>query len=464
MSEYDYRSGIEVLPQEVYNWHVRPGAFERLVPPWETVRIVDPGDGVAEGSRVTLEMKRGPKTFRWVAEHYDVVPGEQFSDRQIEGPFAKWEHQHLFKLEAKKFCVVEDHVRYELPVGALGKLVAGRSIAKDIHRTFRFRHDRTRHDLSRHRKFKHKDKLKVAVTGASGLVGAEFCNFLTAGGHEVVRLVRRAAENARTEAYWDPTVGNIDAKKLEGCDAVVHLAGENVGEGTWDGEKKRRIRTSRVKGTHLISEAIAKLKNPPKVLISASALGYYGNRGNEELTEDSPPGEGFLAEVCQEWEAAAEPAKAAGIRVVNLRIGVVLAHRGGALSRMIKPFSMGLGGKVSSGDQFMSWIVLDDLIGLMHYLIYNDKVEGPVNAVSPNPASNAEFTKALGQVLRRPTVATLPAGVVRKMMGEMGEELLLSSARLIPAKAQDAGYKWFYPELIPALCLELGRPPLDLVE
>jgi uncharacterized protein (TIGR01777 family) len=299
--------------------------------------------------------------------------------------------------------------------------------------------------------------LRIAVTGSSGLVGTRLASLLARHGHRVERMVRRSARPGTGEVFWDPTTGKIDAAAVDGIDCVVHLAGENVGAGRWTQARKDAIRTSRVAGTRLLSETLAGLAHPPRALIAASAVGYYGDRGDETLTEDSLPGTGFLADVCREWEAATRPAREAGIRVVNLRIGVVLSSAGGALARMLTPFKLGLGGVVGSGRQYMSWITLDDLVAAIHHLIPGDDVSGPVNAVSPNPMTNRQFTKTLGRVLRRPTILPLPAAIVRLLFGETGRALLLASARVLPTKLQTAGFEFSHPHLEEALRHELGE-------
>ncbi len=243
---------------------------------------------------------------------------------------------------------------------------------------------------------------------------------------------------------------------LEGVDAVVHLAGENIAE-RWTAAKKARIRDSRVKGTQLLCETLTRLSSPPKVLVSASAIGYYGDRGEETLTDDSPPGRGFLPEVCRAWEAATEPARQQGLRVVQLRLGVVLSVAGGALAKMLPPFRLGLGGVLGSGRQYMSWIALDDVVGTLQHAVVTDALQGPTNAVAPRAVTNQEFTKTLGKVLGRPTAMPLPAFAARLMFGEMADELLLASARVQPTKLLASGYQFRYPELAEALRHLLAR-------
>ncbi len=300
--------------------------------------------------------------------------------------------------------------------------------------------------------------MKILLTGASGLIGSALTAKLTDAEHEVTRLVRSSPNRERREIQWDPSAGRLDAAALEGFDAVVHLAGESIATGRWTAAKKERIRSSRVQGTRLLAETLARLQRPPEILVSASAIGYYGDRGDEELDEGSAPGSGFLAEVCRQWEAAAEPAGEAGIRVVHPRIGLVLSATGGVLAKMLPMFRLGLGGPIGSGRQYVSWITLDDLVGAICHVIATDSLSGPVNAVAPEPATNREFTRALGRALRRPARLPAPAFALRAMLGTMADELLLASTRVIPRRLVDSGFAFDDPDLEPAFRRLLAGP------
>jgi len=294
--------------------------------------------------------------------------------------------------------------------------------------------------------------MRVAITGSTGLVGSEVVTVLAAAGHEVVRLVRRVPAPGEKAVRWDPAKGEVDAAGLEGLDAVVHLAGENVGSGRWTAARKAAIRDSRVNGTRLLCDALAGLARPPKTLVCASAVGYYGDRGEESLTEESPPGKGFLAGVCREWEAASESAAKKGIRVVHLRIGMVLSERGGALSRMLPLFRAGLGGVIGGGRQYVSWVALDDLAAIVLHALQCEELRGPGNAVAPNPVTNREMTEALGKALSRPTPLPVPAFALRLAVGrEMADALLLASTRVLPRRLEETGYRFRFPEIGPAL-------------
>lgn len=291
--------------------------------------------------------------------------------------------------------------------------------------------------------------MRILVTGSNGLVGRAVSRLLSTSGHNVVPLLRQGRPGGRG-LRWDPERGQIESTQLHGFGAVIHLAGENIA-GRWSEEKKRRIRDSRVKATRTLCQALARRPSPPHVLVAASGVNYYGDRGEELLTEDSPPGEGFLSEVCAEWEAATLPAAEAGIRVVNLRFGMVLSTEGGALPKMLKPFRLGLGGPVGGGRQFMSWVTLDDAASIIQFALENETLKGPVNAVSPNPVTNREFARTLGAVLHRPALLPVPRFAARAVLGEMGEELLLSSMRAAPRRLEDAGYEFAWPDLRRAL-------------
>lgn len=292
--------------------------------------------------------------------------------------------------------------------------------------------------------------MRILISGASGLIGNALRTVLATAGHSTSALVRRTPGEG--EVQWDPS-SPLNPRSLEGFDAIAHLAGKNIA-GRWSEKFKREVRESRVQGTRTVATAAAesfRQTGMPRVLVAASATGYYGNRGDEELTEESKPGSGFLADVCQEWENAASPAAEAGIRVVHLRIGVVLARHGGALPAMLPAFRLGLGGPVGDACQFWSWITLDDVIGAFRFALTNDGLRGPVNAVSPLPVRNREFVRALGKALNRPAVFPLPAFVVRTLFGEMGESLLLASARVMPSKLEAAGYRFRHSDLPGAL-------------
>jgi hypothetical protein len=458
MHRFVQESALSAPARAVYEWHARPGAFERLAPPWQALRVVERCGGIEDGGRLVFDARFGPFTRRWVAVHRDVVPGERFTDEQVRGPFAAWIHTHRFVPAGEAASRLVDEVEYRLPFGAAGAALGGAFAEREIARLFRFRHRRTSDDLARHAAYAARPRLTVAMSGASGLVGGALAPFLATGGHAVRPLVRRAAAPGSGEIAWDPARGTIDAAALEGCDAVVHLAGENIGAGRWTPARKAAIRESRVASTRLLCETLARCARPPRVLVAASAVGWYGASGGDDARDETAPaGSGFLAELTRAWEAALEPARAAGIRVVALRTGVVLAAQGGALAKMLPAFRAGAGGPIGSGRQWMSWIALDDLVGIAHAALFEESWSGPVNAVSPEPVRQAELARTLGRVLRRPALLPLPAFAVRALFGEMGQALLLDGARIVPGRLAAAGFPYLAPRLEQALRSELGR-------
>jgi uncharacterized protein len=454
MPVFEWRSTIPVSADELYAWHARPGAFERLGAPWQAVHLVEHTGGIADGGRLAIQYRGGLLPGHWVAVHEDNEPGRRFVDRQVDGPFAAWRHEHRFVAQGEHACEMEDHVDYKLPLGA-GAL-GGAMVRHYLERLFRFRHERLRHDLARHAAFADRPRLTVAIGGASGMIGSQLCTFLTTGGHEVRRLVRRAPA-AADEVFWDPVHGEIDAAGLQGIDAVINLAGENIGQ-RWTPAVRRDVLASREKGTKLLARTVATLDPRPRVFVGASAVGFYGGSLDDvELTEKDPSGSDFLAEVCRAWERATLPAAEAGIEVATPRFGVVMSAREGALARQLTPYKFGGGGPVGSGDQWLSWIAPDDLLGVLNLLLFDDGLRGAVNAVSPQPVKNREFARALGRVLHRPALLPLPRPVVRGVFGQMGDVMLLRGQRVLPARLQEHGFEWWYPEIEGALRFELGR-------
>jgi hypothetical protein len=441
----------------VFAWHTRPGALERLTPPWEHIQVLERSGGIEDGGQVTVKIG-SPFGFRWVARHRDYDPGHQFTDEQIQGPFSRWVHQHRVEPDGTDACILTDRIEYTPPLGALGAAVSPALIRPRLDRMLTYRHETLRQDLAAHARFAERPRLRIGVTGSTGLIGRALVPFLTTGGHHVVRVIRgrRAGEG---EASWEWNLGRIQADRLEGLDAVVHLAGENIGA-RWTRDRKRRIRESRGIGTRFLAETISRLSRPPAVLVSGSALGIYGNRGDETLTEESatlsaPPD--FLTEVGREWEAATEPARAAGIRVALPRLGLVLTPAGGMLGRMLRPFQAGVGGPLGNGRQQVSWIAIDDLLGIFNHLLMTGSLSGPINATSPQPVTNREFAETLGRVLKRPAVLPVPAVALRLAFGEMADVALLASQRMVPARLEASGFGFRYPALEPALRHLLGR-------
>jgi len=450
------RSSLMPVPAaQLADWHFRAGAIDRLLPPWEDVTVLERPGAMADGAVARFRMRKFGASIEWVARHCDVQPGRSFRDVQERGPFRSWDHRHTFLPKDESASMLEDRVEYELPGGILGRAFAGGMVERDLARMFAWRHARTRHDLSHHVRFPG-ERLRVAVSGSGGLVGGALVPFLTTGGHDVRRIVRGRVDAARGDVAWDPSSDAFDAHALEGLDAVVHLAGAGIADARWTDARKREIRDSRVRPTGSLARTLAGLRAKPRVLVCASAVGWYGNRpAPEQVDESSARGDGYLADVCDAWERAAEPAREAGIRVVHVRIGIVLSARGGALAKLLPPFRMGLGGATGSGEQGMPWIDLDDLLGVLRFVMSAD-VRGPLNAVAPAAPSNRDFGRTLACVLGRPAVAPLPAAAVRAMFGEMGERLLLEGAYVRPSRLETLGFRWALPDLEHAFRFETG--------
>lgn len=451
------KSHIDATPQEVFNWHERDGAFKRLTPAWEDVEIVKHVGGIKDGAQVELKLGvLGPIKQRWHLKHSDYIYGQQFRDVQQKGMFADYAHTHSMFPKTENGSLLEDRIDYELPLGVLGQLFGGHFAKSKFQRLFNYRHAVTTNDIHLHNQYKEQNRMKIAITGASGMIGSELSAFLSTGGHNVMSIVR-SKPTGENEIFWQPSDETLQVSDLPGVDALVHLAGESIASGRWTEERKRRILESRVKGTSLLAKRLAAMKNPPKVVISASAIGYYGKCGAEIVSEDSAPGDDFLADVVQAWEDAWQPAVDAGIRVVKLRFGIVLSLAGGVLAKMHLPFQMGAGGIIGNGQQYMSWVALDDLLGIINHALFNAEMEGVYNAVAPQPVTNKKFTKTMGKVMHRPTFAPLPTPAVKLMFGEMGELLLLGGQNVSAQKLVDTGYEFLYPRLEPALQHALGK-------
>ncbi len=442
---------------ELFHWHARPGAFERLVPPWQRVEITGGSPAVEDGSRLEITLRKGPLRVRWVAEHSDVEPGRGFRDVQVSGPFAFWQHDHLFEPTDGAESVLRDRILYRPPGGAVGRLLLGSAIRRDLDAMFSYRHRTTVADLELHRRFRNRTPLTVAVSGASGLIGSALAAVLTTGGHRVVRLVRRAGDDGPDTAHWSPGEGVLEPERLAGVDAVVHLAGESIAGGRWTARRRQRIRRSRIEGTRNLVASLGRMPRPPRCFVCASAIGFYGDRGAGRADESTPGGGGFLAEVCAAWEHEALAARAWGMRTALARFGVVLSPRGGLLRRLLPPFRLGLGGRLGDGRQAVSWVSIDDAAAALVELLHNDALDGPVNVTSPEPVTNRQLTATLAAVLRRPALAPVPAAAARLAFGRMADELMLSGARVVPGALEAAGFRFRHPALESALRHLLGR-------
>lgn len=460
MRTFHRASRIDLPADEVGAWHFRPGAIHRLIPPWEKIEVLEEAAPLVDGARARIRVQKGPFSTTLVAVHEEVDPPRQFVDRQESGPFGAWRHTHRFLADGDDRAMLEDSIRYLPPLGPLGGLVNG-TLQRELARQFAFRHARTRADLMRHAEMSARfggRPLRIGVTGAGGLVGRQVCAFLSTGGHSVVRFVRSEPRRA-DERRWNPSDpdAGLSPDAVADLDAVIHLAGESIAAGRWNAERKRAILESRTLGTSTVARAMARAARPGQALLSASAIGFYGNRGDESVDERSGAGDGFLPEVVRAWEDATVSARNAGVRTVHLRLGVVLAAAGGALAVMLPAFRAGAGGPIGSGQQGMSWVSLDDVLGATLLALRDESISGAVNVVAPNPLPQRGFAKVLGRVLRRPAFAPLPAFAVRAMFGEMGERLLLEGAFVRAGVLERVGFRFEHPSLEQALRLELGH-------
>lgn len=454
MAIFERRAVMPVTADEVFAWHARPGAFERLNPSFDPVEVEERTGGLEVGARTVIRLPVGPIKQRWVAEHTAYEPGRMFRDEQREGPFAKWVHTHLFEPRADGTCELVDRVEYELPLGAMGRLVGEKFTTDTLERTFAYRHALTHADLSRHRAYADRAPLTIAVTGASGLVAGALMPFLSAGGH-IVKAVKRSGNG-------------FDAAAFDGADVVINLAGAGVADERWTDERKQLLRDSRIAYTAKLLDAVASRGAKPGVWVQGSAVGIYGTRGDEVLSDRGalqlPPRAGerraadFLSDLCVDWEAAATPAAARfGSRVVATRIGIVQSAKGGALAKMLPAFKLGVGGPLAGGKSWQAWISLEDLIGQLLFVVMNEKVSGAVNCVGPAPTTSLDYAKVLGKVLRRPAIAPLPAFALRTMFGELADGALLASQRAVPDRLNDGGFQFWQPTLEGALRFTLGK-------
>jgi len=451
MPEFAKESALPFEAAEAYQWHARPGALERLTPPWEDVRVVRAQAGLEAGKEVELSVGGPFGRQTWLARHAECEPGRRFVDEQVRGPFRRWVHRHEFEDRPGGGCVMRDVVEYELPMGGAGEALAGTCVARRIERAFAYRHAILAADLDFRERCRKRGVAakRVLVSGATGFLGNALRAFLAAQGHEVSALTR--SPRSERDVAWDPEKGSIDASRLDGFDAVLHLAGESLVGGRWTAERKRRLWDSRVEGTRLLVEALGKVSAPPSAFVCASGVGYYGDAGDRVVDEAAAKGEGFLADLCGAWEREARAGEGWGARVAALRTGVVLDPRGGALKQMLPPFRCGLGGPLGRGRQWMPWIALEDWIHAAAFVALLADEGGPCNLVSPEPVRNAAFARALGGALRRPALLPVPRLALEALFGQMAEEALLASCRAVPARLQGAGCRFRMPRLAEAL-------------
>lgn len=438
---------------EVFAWHTRPGAFERLNAPWRPVVVEHASGTIASGAQVQIRVPVvAGLGIPWHLQHTAYEPPHLFRDEQTRGPFRSWKHSHIFTAQGDDATTIRDEIEYELPRGAS---LLNPLFQREFKRLFTHRSAVLAHDLALHARWNLQPRKTILIAGASGFVGRALRAFLETAGHTVRTLVRRTPSHPG-ESYWDPSNHILDPKVFNDINAVINLCGENIASGRWNTRRKAIIEQSRVHTTHLLAQTIATLPTPPEVFICASGAGYYGDTGDTLVDESHPRGSDFLARVGEAWEAAAAPLSNSACRTVQLRIGMVLNAAGGALAKMIPAFQCGLGGRLGSGQQYISWIGLEDLLGIVEHALYSTDLRGPVNCVSPDPCSNRKFTKTLAKVLHRPAIIPVPTPILEVAFGEMAQ-LLLTSSRVLPQKLITDGYHFVHQSLEDALRFECGR-------
>jgi uncharacterized protein (TIGR01777 family) len=454
MNQVAFSVDLPVSIDKAFAWHEREGALDRMIPPWQNVKLIKREGSIRNGDETLLELKLGPLTHQWLAQHRDYHPPHQFTDVQIKGPFHSWKHQHIFTGDQNSSRLT-DQIEFELPFGPLGEALGSHLTEKNLEKAFLYRHTTLKNDLIQHESMKWPRPLRFLISGGTGLVGSALTAFLRTGGHSVTILTRKKKVGAH-EWRWDAKTSIDQPERLSEIDVVIHLAGESIAADRWSDAVKKEILDSRILSTRLLVDAIEKASPRPPVFICASAIGFYGDRGDSLLDESAQAGQGFLADVCRDWEAEARRAEALGCRTVQGRIGVVLSPNGGALQKMLTPFRLGLGGAMSSGQQYMSWISLDDLVYSLSYCATQSDLQGPVNLVSPNALTNKDFSKTLASALHRPLGPPIPKMVLKAMAGELAEALLLASTRVVPNKLERTEFKFTQPDLSSAFSHLLG--------
>lgn len=444
---------------ELYQFHHRPGALERLLPPWDGSELLWKQGGIAPGGKVLIKLRHGPLRINWEAHHISETPGEMFRDIQHRGPFARFEHTHRFidhGAEAELIDTIEFALpgQHWLPSWFTGQVLAS------LRQIFTYREHVLREDLLLHQRYS-ATPLNILISGASGVLGRVLVPLLTTGGHRVWTLVRRPARPGSREIFWDPVNGLLDLDPLPPLDGVIHLAGEYIGLGRWTAEKKQRVVQSRTRGTHLLADTIARLAIKPRAFLSASAVGYYGDCGDRLIDERASAGHDFISAVCSAWEEATAPARQAGIRTVLLRLGIGLTPRGGALQRLLKSHPFFIFRQFGGGDQYISWMSIDDMVAAMLHCLVTPGLEGPVNIAAPQPVTNRELLATLARAAGSRQLFTVPPSLLRLLYGQMADEIVLSGCRVTPEKLETSGFRFRHPDLASALRPLLGRlhPP-----
>jgi uncharacterized protein (TIGR01777 family) len=451
MTTFERSLVLPVSREFLRDWHLRRGVLDRLGPPWVAMQRIRPDPKTQDTTRV-FDVRQGGMWLRWAAHRESKAAPQQLTDKGPRGPFRRWEHTHRFEFVDSATSRLVDQVEYEVPLGSLG---AGAGVETDIDRMFRYRHRVTLGDLRTHALYADRAPLRIAVTGARGLLGSQLMALLRTGGHEVIALVRAEQVKSENEVRWGPS-GVTNMHKLEGLDAMVHLAGARVA-GRWNASTRKRTAKAREIGTRAIVEAIGKLTEKPRCFVSASSIGFYGDTGETVVDESGLRGEGADADACAQWEQEARRAEDHGVRTTCMRIGVVMDPRGGALASLLPVFETGMGGVAGTGRQLVSWVALDDVICALVHVIHDTTVSGPVNVTGPVPVTQRELSESLGRVLERSTVARAPDAAIRAMHGDMGRESVLMSTGARPNRLLGRGYAFRTTTLEETLRHCLGR-------
>ncbi|MFN5470301.1 MAG: TIGR01777 family oxidoreductase [Pirellulaceae bacterium] len=463
-----FRSLLPVSREAAFAYHEWPGALGRLLPPWQSVTATPPTNGLKDGSQVRLTLRMLGIPLHWLAVHEGYNPPELFVDTQASGPFAFWRHEHHFQEgPTAGTSILEDQIAYRLPLAFASHPLAGRWVDRQLASMFAYRHRITQSDLLRQSQLAvHRGK-RVAVTGATGLIGSIVCQLLESIGCYVIPVVRTGGATARVDTTrdtlrWDPARGLLDPAKASGLDAIIHLAGKSLASGRWTVRSKEQMWSSRVDATQLLANQLAGLAEPPKSFVSASGVGIYGDCADRWCAEDAPPAEDYLGRMAFQWEAASEPLRKRGVRIAQGRLGIVLSPQGGALHAMLPIFRLGLGGPLGAGDQYWSWVERSDAAAAFVHLALEPGCEGPYNISAETPETNRRWTQAIGKAVGRPAILPAPAFALRCAMGtEMANSMLLSSTRADGARLRLAGFQYAFSGLAETLnyCLGSARFP-----
>ena len=453
------------IPHEVldaFNYHARYRALDRMIPPWSFLKVIKRNNGLENGATCILGIQYGPLKFEWIANHFGYIKGQIFQDEMIKGPLKTWKHSHSFTPNKFNGCIVEDKIEYSLPYGLNTFNIFKNRFDKTLNQMFTYRHQILNHDLKLWTILKENRGKRILISGSTGLIGSALIPFLdTVGEHKISRLIRPSSkESARGNnsnfRVWDPKTGIVNPSDLEEFDAIIHLCGENIG-GRWSKAKKKRIYDSRVRTTELLCNTIKKLKKPPSTLVCASAIGYYGSKDEQVVTEETKAGDGFLADLCADWEAEAKSVESIGVRVVNARFGLILSPKGGILKLLSLASCLRTGIEFGKGSNVFNWVSIEDVIGSILYSIGNTTIHGPINIVSPNPVKATDFTKIISKIQQNLIFLKIQHKFMKLIMGEFADTISQSNGVVKPQTLLTCGYPFMNPNLEDAVRFLLGR-------